>query len=133
MHGSYVPPNFDAGSVVGSVAMSAADSKLIEAGLKKQSEAARRKEEERTRLFTIVSTSVASMASKCMIELVVLKCTCPFCSPRAHCPSKLAVVTAVVAMYVEASIIAYIAFTFPLVTAPLAITQQRKLKKMTST
>jgi hypothetical protein len=43
------------------------------------------------------------------------------------------VVTAVVAMYVEASVIAYVAFAFPLVTAPLTIQQQYKLSKMSST
>ena len=64
MQGSYVPPNLDTSSVVGSVAMSAADSKLVDAGLKSQSDEARRKQEERNRLVTIVSTAVASMASK---------------------------------------------------------------------
>ena len=43
------------------------------------------------------------------------------------------VVTAVVAMYVEASVIAYVAFAFPLVTAPLTIQQHYKLWKMSST
>jgi hypothetical protein len=76
MNGSYVPPNLDAGSVIGSVAasaaiMSAADSKLIvdaydAAGcwkLKQPSPQAKRKEEERQRLITIIITTVASIAS----------------------------------------------------------------------
>jgi hypothetical protein len=43
------------------------------------------------------------------------------------------VMTAVVAMYVEASVIAYVAFAFPLVTGPLTIQQHYKLWKMSST
>ena len=74
MNGSYVPPNLDASSVVASVAASAADSKLVDAGLKQQSQEAKRKEEERNRLFTIVTTSVASIASKCSEYLVGCEC-----------------------------------------------------------
>lgn len=62
--GSYVPPNLDAGSVVGSVAMSAADSKLVELGVKNESAEARRKQEEQAKLVTIISTTAASLASK---------------------------------------------------------------------
>jgi hypothetical protein len=75
MHGSYVPPNLDAGSVIiGSVVtasasaarMSAADSKLVDAaaGWKQPSSQAKRKQEERQRLITIIITAVASIASK---------------------------------------------------------------------
>jgi hypothetical protein len=156
MNGSYVPPNLDAGSVVGSVAasaaiMSAADSKLIDdayaaAGCWKQpSPQAKQKEEERQRLITIITTAVASIASTysvCSLQLQVL-CLLDYIS-RYHItllsffffgttlPHSL-VVTAVVAMYVEASVIAYVAFAFPLVTAPLTIQQQYKLSKMSST
>lgn len=44
--------------------------------------------------------------------------------------SGLAVVTALTAMYIEASIAAYIAFIFPLFMAPYAIHQRRQINKL---
>ena len=64
MQGSYVPPILDTSSAVGSVAVSVANSKLQDAGLKTQSKEDLRKEEERSKIVTWISTGVATVASK---------------------------------------------------------------------
>jgi predicted PurR-regulated permease PerM len=86
-----------------SAAMSVASSK-IQTQLKSK-EDVRQQEESNQKLWTILSIVVASAA----------------------------MVTALVAMWWEASLITYLAMAFPFVTSPLVIRRTRKLNKLPST
>jgi Flp pilus assembly protein TadB len=87
----------------GSVAMSVVGSK-IQTQLKSKEEL-RQQEKAMQTLWTVLSVTAASVA----------------------------MVTAVVAMWWEASLITYLAMAFPLVTSPLVIRRTRKLNKLPST
>jgi hypothetical protein len=87
----------------GSVAMSVVGSK-IQTQLKSNEEL-RQQEQAMQTLWTVLSVTAASVA----------------------------MVTAVVAMWWEASLITYLAMAFPLVTSPLVIRRTRKLNKLPST
>lgn len=57
----------------------------------------------------------------------------PSCSPDPLSLLLLIVVaTALLAMYIEASAVAYLAFLIPLFTAPMVISQRRKLNRLPS-
>lgn len=107
---TYIPPIHSKGSVVGSVVSAtassiAADAELARIAAFESEEAAairRQKEEEQQKKWTYASSAFAGLSMS----------------------------TALVAMYIEASMIAYLAFIFPLVLAPLAISQRRRINKL---
>eukprot|EP00978_Attheya_sp_CCMP212_P038732 scaffold195008_cov69-Attheya_sp.AAC.1 len=110
----YVPPvmHLPGSSFAASASMSMADAELKhlnhhlkrKAGLESEEEAMARKikQEQKERNTTLAYSAIAA----------------------------LTVVTSIGAMFVEASVIAYIAFIIPLFTAPLAVQQRRKLNKL---